>query len=83
MRLKFNKSNGRTVCDLKENTDRVNIMNPKYFIMLKWQFLKDQLLWQKPLKNIIAPFITRILTHLEPKLVDYALQNRSLKFLGK
>ena len=48
-------------------TDRVNIMNPKYSITL---FRKKQLFRYQLSKNVLASFITLLLTSLKQKLVD-------------
>ena len=46
-------------------------------------FPKTDYFETKPLKNIVALFVTLLLTPLKQKLVDYSLHNLSYKFLVK
>ena len=66
--------------------DRGNNMNSKYCIKVAWFLkalcsLKTDHLATNFLKNIVASFITLLLTPLEQKLVHYSLPSRSLKFI--
>ena len=71
------------------STDCFNIMSPKYFILLKYPKFQHHTVPLKNdyfddfLKNIVVPFTKFHLIPLEQKLVDYPLQNQSLKFLEK
>ena len=60
----------------REDTDRVNIMNPKYFIILKWPDFQRSVIPLNQIetaKKVIVPFITLLLAPSKPKLVDCIL----------
>ena len=61
----------------KVSTDRINIMNTKYFIAL---FPKNWFVEQN-LKPEVVPFLTFLLTPLRLKLVNHFLRNKRSDFL--
>ena len=72
-------SGGRT-------TNRGALYSREYSTEETWfltTFLKHRLFWYKIFENIVALFITLLLTPLEQKLIDYSLHNWFLKFLQK
>ena len=71
-----------------KGTDRVNIINPKYYVhntevarSSTHRSLKNQSFVYKLLNNIISPLNARLLTYSNLKLVNYLLHKQRFSFL--
>ena len=66
------------------NTDRVNIVNSKYYEVNWFSTIHLSLkIWCKILKNVVVPINMVLLTPLKLKLVGYLLHNRPLIYLKR
>ena len=76
------------VYKIGSNTDRFNIMNPKYLITLKEpdfqqpiQFFETQSFKKKIFENVMVPFTTLLLTPLIVILVKFEAKRLKSRFL--
>ena len=65
-------------------TDRVNIINPKYYITLKWpNFQRPTVIYMPTDKECFISVLNASFDIFEAKLVDFLFQNQPSKFSRK